>query len=418
MADYKHWLEYKKRKTKEKKINRSLTVLKIIYIAVIIFAITYIISIEKKYFINLLIDKFPNIFTIDQNLIYYGWWLDLSLAVTIILFIYNIYITKKIRINETINNRRDFKGLLEPALAETIIDRSLNLKKVIMSIIMQLKLKGNIEIIDDESIALINEYDLENYEQKLIKLFFKEKKIISFKEINNFFNVKKFKETVKIILDIKKDILLQLRDRKLFDDEYMENKSIIKGISYLIIVNLPIIFAIIAIINPMIYPILPYTLTLMYIYCMYNCYLFYYIIKAVQTNSKILELYIVNSSFWYNIRLKILPSILNIIGFINYYNINKLLAIQYTLVLLLNILLMKKKNTVILSDKGHEEQIKLLELKKYIEDYSLLDDKNLTAANIWNEYLAYAVAFGIPNNIINKIYEHLYNLNVVVQSFK
>ena len=58
------------------------------------------------------------------------------------------------------------------------------------------------------------------------------------------------------------------------------------------------------------------------------------------------------------------------------------------------------------------EQSKLAALKRYIIDYSLIKDRDVKEVVIWDEYLAYATAFGIPNKVVTKITENWYNLNV------
>ena len=57
----------------------------------------------------------------------------------------------------------------------------------------------------------------------------------------------------------------------------------------------------------------------------------------------------------------------------------------------------------------------MLELKKYINDYSLIKNRDLESVIVWDKYLAYATAFGIPNQVINNIYEEWYNLNINLQ---
>ena len=70
---------------------------------------------------------------------------------------------------------------------------------------------------------------------------------------------------------------------------------------------------------------------------------------------------------------------------------------------------------IILTKEGKEEQLKLVELKNYINDYSLIRNRDLESVIIWDKYLAYATAFGIPNKITNSIYEEWYNLNINLQ---
>ena len=42
----------------------------------------------------------------------------------------------------------------------------------------------------------------------------------------------------------------------------------------------------------------------------------------------------------------------------------------------------------------------------------------LESTIIWDEYLAYAVAFGIPNKIIEKFNEGLMNTNIIIQKIE
>ena len=69
----------------------------------------------------------------------------------------------------------------------------------------------------------------------------------------------------------------------------------------------------------------------------------------------------------------------------------------------------------VLTEKGKVEKKKLLELKKYIMDYSLIEKRDLESVIIWDDYLAYATAFGITNKVIDSIYEGWYNLNMDLQ---
>ena len=85
------------------------------------------------------------------------------------------------------------------------------------------------------------------------------------------------------------------------------------------------------------------------------------------------------------------------------------------LVICLNIYIAYRSQDIVLTKKGKEEQLKLIELKNYINDYSLIKNRNLESVIIWDKYLAYATAFGIPSKITNNIYEEWYNLNISLQ---
>ena len=76
-----------------------------------------------------------------------------------------------------------------------------------------------------------------------------------------------------------------------------------------------------------------------------------------------------------------------------------------------------------LSDKGKEELAEVMGLKKYLDEFTLIAEREITEMVIWKEYLVYATLFGIADKVIEqfgKVYpERLpeledYNRNVVV----
>ena len=72
-------------------------------------------------------------------------------------------------------------------------------------------------------------------------------------------------------------------------------------------------------------------------------------------------------------------------------------------------------NRYVLTKYGKEERIELLRLKKYMKDYSLIEERDLQSTIIWDEYMAYATAFGMPSDVVKSIYEKWYNLNLILQ---
>lgn len=117
-------------------------------------------------------------------------------------------------------------------------------------------------------------------------------------------------------------------------------------------------------------------------------------------------------------------SLLNVILGILFLSISELIHIaQYNIIFLLIIILLfalnlytaYKSNTMAFTREGKQEQLKLLEFKHYITDYSLIKNSDLESVVIWDEYLAYSTAFGIPNKITDTIYEGWFNLNLNLQ---
>ena len=57
----------------------------------------------------------------------------------------------------------------------------------------------------------------------------------------------------------------------------------------------------------------------------------------------------------------------------------------------------------VLTKEGSEEQDKWKGLANYMEDYSLLNEKDVLSLEIWEKYLIYATAFGIADKVIEQM---------------
>lgn len=64
-----------------------------------------------------------------------------------------------------------------------------------------------------------------------------------------------------------------------------------------------------------------------------------------------------------------------------------------------------KKRINVLTQKGINEKEKWKGLKKYMEDFSLLKEKEIPAIEVWEEYLVYATAFGIAQKVLKQLKE-------------
>lgn len=76
-----------------------------------------------------------------------------------------------------------------------------------------------------------------------------------------------------------------------------------------------------------------------------------------------------------------------------------------SIVLIINAILASLINKKLsnLTQKGIDEREKWKGLKKYMEDFSLLDEKEIPALEIWEEYLVYATVFGIADKVIKQL---------------
>lgn len=78
-------------------------------------------------------------------------------------------------------------------------------------------------------------------------------------------------------------------------------------------------------------------------------------------------------------------------------------------------LLMKKANRIpVLTDQGEIEKQQWKGLKKYMEDFSLLKERDIPDLILWEKYLVYATAFGISDKVIDQLkvaYPQMQNLD-------
>lgn len=328
--------------------------------------------------------------------------------ISLMLFSISIFINKKPKVK---TYRKETSDLISPIISESIIDGKIGLKELIMTTIIELNIKGNINIINNDTLELVSLKNLENYELDIAKMLFKQQNIIKFSDINNIFaesDIKTLGFTQKLTKI--KDLLFEKIDNmKMFSRKLTIVNKIIQLIAILISVNLPLLF------------FNDYDISaLLKISIIINAFIIIFYIKNIKKNNtiqeKVMQFYSneLNSSLNF-VFVGIVLIFIIIFMFINIAKYHFIFFISTVLVFILNLYTIHKCKSIALSKKGREEQIKLLELKKYINDYSLIKNRDLESVIIWDEYLAYATAFGIPNNVTNKIYEKWYKMNLNLQ---
>lgn len=76
-----------------------------------------------------------------------------------------------------------------------------------------------------------------------------------------------------------------------------------------------------------------------------------------------------------------------------------------------------------LSDKGKEELAQVMGLKKYLEEFTLIAEREITETVIWKEYMIYATLFGIADKVMKQLEQvyperlpelQSYNRNVII----
>ncbi len=100
---------------------------------------------------------------------------------------------------------------------------------------------------------------------------------------------------------------------------------------------------------------------------------------------------------------------------ISYFLKNIYALLIVIVVVILNLVTYKNSKKQILTKKGKEEYLKVMMLKKYINDYSIMEKRDMEEVILRDDYLIYATAFGIPNKITNKFAEGFFNVNINLQ---
>lgn len=322
-------------------------------------------------------------------------------VISVVLFILSFIINKKIKVN---NYRRETSDLVSPILAEAIVDGRIGLKELIMTTIIELNIRGNIKIINNDIIELISLDNLEFYEKSIIELLFKNNNKIRFIDINNIF-AKSNQETLRFtkqMNQIKELLLEKIYSMNIFSKGLTIINKAMALISILISINLPQIFLENA--EWRLFFAISFFVTM------------YYIKKNVNKTTMQEEIINDNNKKRNNMVIPIILMLFVMIGTLIY--VAKYHIVFLTIIILtfaLNIYTAYRSQAIVLTGNGRKEQAKLIELKKYINGYSLMKDRDLKSVIIWDEYLAYATAFGISNKVTDTIYEGWYNLNLNLQ---
>lgn len=331
--------------------------------------------------------------------------LVIIITISVILLILSLIINNQ---KKTTDYRRDTSNLISPILAEAIIDGKIGLKELIMTTIVELNIRGNINIINNDTLELVAYDNLEIYEQSIVNLLFKNK-TIKFSDINNTFansNKSTIQFTQKMSL-IKECLLEKIYSMNIFSKGLTFLNKAIGLCTILISINMPQI-------------LLNNSSSMKKFFFILSLLITFYYIKSNIGKKTIREEIITNNKRRTVIDIRIVFLLILTVFIIISTSINvakyHIIFFMFTLLAIcLNIYIAYHSQGIILTKEGKEEKLKLVELKNYINDYSLIRNRDLESVIIWDKYLAYATAFGIPNKITNSIYEKWYNLNINLQ---
>lgn len=326
-----------------------------------------------------------------------------GILLIICCILYFMIIGRKQKVYEV---RREWEGLVSPVLAETIIDGKVGIKELIMTVVIDLVTRGNIEVINNESIRLLHTDNLEKYEEKIVFLLFEEKKQIYFSDLKDIF-IKinsKTKEMYEDIEEIKNSIIAELTEKGILSNKKKDIMNILRGILEInIFIIILTVSGLIASIETAFYLII-IVISIVIIFASKKRNFFEKMDRINNTRD--------------SMKLKmtmIMFGILIVVGIL--WNMNKapIGNLLFVGIIILDIIFIIKTKKQFLTQKGKEERRKILELKKYLEEYSIMEERDLQDVILWDKYLAYATALGIPNNVTKKVYEDYMNVNIALQ---
>lgn len=146
------------------------------------------------------------------------WVLELIAIFSIILYIITIILTKKIRKSDK-EYIRDCEMVINPILAETLIDSKIGAKELVMTCVLSAIKKGALEVIDNDTIKVCDYKLLDEREKVVISMIFnnhRKSEKLKIRKIRHVFIKKNF-ETEKIykqFLELKNGILEELTEKR------------------------------------------------------------------------------------------------------------------------------------------------------------------------------------------------------------
>lgn len=339
----------------------------------------------------------------------------LMIISTISLIIISI-LTRKVKCEK--NYVRETDGIMEPILAEAIIDKKIGAKELIMSCIVELIYRGNLKNIGNNKVQFLTDDKTSEYEKEILGLIFTHpNQIVTFDDIKKIFVVDN-KETKAFLKKFKK--IAQKIENKLFDyNVYSKVGEKILKIFKIISIDIIMICLYVLIVSVIFQEMLIIKNLITFI-------IIATIISIIigKSNASLIES-ILNISIF---NLVSFPIFVGFIAGAIYLNLGLFIFIQMynhldvilliSIVIMINMIIMYKSKTHIFTSVGKMEFAKIYGLKQYMIDYSLMKERELESVIIWDEYLAYAVAFGIPNKITDKFSENLMNTNIVLQKLE
>ena len=323
--------------------------------------------------------------------------------ISLVLFVIAYKVSRRQKVTK---KSGEYKNLISPIFAELLIDGKIDIKNLMLTTIAELQIKKNIAIVNDNVIELLHKNNLNLHELYLVDMIFLDKKTITFTEINDRFSYAR-SSTVDFIESMHK-ISVEMQT-KLYENNVFSKKRtlILNAISYLAMIML-IIFPtiILATARNSFYEFTVFTLILAFVATI----VFF---SRLFSEGDVIELLKFSVNQKQRKRYSISSFILvEAVLFLILISNIKYSFISVIGVYIINFITLNMARNNVLSDKGLEERRKILELKNFLETYDFRKFENGESYIVWNEYFAYAAAFGISNPVISDIYKMWNKLDI------
>ncbi len=339
-------------------------------------------------------------------------FVPITLIFTIILVL--AYIQKRVKIEKG-EYERNPENVIDPILAESIIDGKIDAKDLIMTCLVNLIYKKKLENIDNDCIKLVDISNLSKIEEKVIMILFSLQNNIDDRVLGRTIKISNiediFKQENKTTLNIyekfikvKKAIKKQLIELNILNPIWDVLLNQLRILSLMLVFNM---------INILVLGSIIFSSVVYQTFLIIGNVSIYVLLNRNNPRA------IINMKPSREQRGTIAIILVVYIGIVImeiYFNlIDTELLLSYVILIIINFLIFRFSKTYVFTNKGKQEYIKAVMLKRYLIDYSLIEQRDIDSVVIFDEYLVYATAFGIPSKITNKISEALMNSNIKLQ---
>lgn len=342
----------------------------------------------------------------------YSWILGLIFVISMSVCISSIVLTLKPR--KKVEYVRECENVINPVLAEALIDRKIGPKELIMTCVLSAIKKGALEVIDNDTIEYRTNEFLNKTEKIVVSMIFYDySKRIKINELKNVFSEDNI-ETERIyegFLKIKNNTLAELKNFGIYSENSKIVLRILKFISIIILCNIiPIMLCFLQ------DGFSKNEVDVSTIFLGINSALIIFGIKLASAEAKNrLPESDTSETGWLLGLMFVCAIILCILGGIFILKENIYAIIIILIISILNFITYRNSKKQVLTKSGKEEYRKVLGLKNYIKDYSIMEKRDMDEVVLWDDYLIYATAFGIPNKVTDKFAEGFLKANINLQ---